>query len=818
MISEKISRIDSEFSDIAEAVRNGQGYIGKNRLPNNITSKTIDGVKIIVNEDKSFIVNGTPTATIQINLITDNSNQQDFILEKGDYILNGAPYSDNNSIDGASYKLDIRTSSDLAYEDYGTGVNISLNENVTFNRYRVVLYGGKTFNNLLFKPMLRLSSAIDDNYEPPCHYKPREISDAIFDMVENFYKFLPTKKVIDGVCENAVNLPIVQFSTDGNSNQKTTDGTNLCDLNVSQLNNVTYNLDGTIKINRSGGFALNFKDYNFKANTTYYMKWELVSGSINYIDEVFLSPNGKTWSKQGVFTLFKFDTDIVKKSFWASASATFTNAVIRIWFSESQSDFEEYTGGQSSPNPDYPQDIEVIDTVNLFDKDKVISNSSYVGEIGQNIAITTNAVTFRATKIVANSNSITIGANKTSGIFRVKLTDSDDIIRYNQTFSTLPQTIDTTTYKNIYIYFDKTTITIDNDIQITLGTISKPYLPYGYIGIEQAGKNKINLNNATIDLKNGGKAVVYNQIININGTITKSGNETISNIDYVLKKDKIYTLVVYGSGSIDESALSDCSILLGNSEKTNYITANITDGIKLKNYTPSQDIKLTILNLYNNANLTSINMEVKVMLLEGEFSIQNLGVYEPYHKPIIYPINLNGNVLAKVGNIFDVLNIYRNGKVTLSKNIEKVILDGSESIYDSSGTSSTIKQYNITNYPKGLFKNDTNYYVISNYFKSNKWDGSWLIDNCIVITSDGFVRIMNSENTTIEEFKNWLSIHKPKVIYLLKNPTTIELPSIKPIKNWEGTNIFSLITNLDTDYSVEYVVDKNNIVNESEEG
>ena len=42
----------------------------------------------------------------------------------------------------------------------------------------------------------------------------------------------------------------------------------------------------------------------------------------------------------------------------------------------------------------------------------------------------------------------------------------------------------------------------------------------------------------------------------------------------------------------------------------------------------------------------------------------------------------------------------------------------------------------------------------------------------------------------------------------------ILLPSIEPIELWEGTNKFELITNLDTTFEIEYVVNKNNILNE----
>lgn len=44
--------------------------------------------------------------------------------------------------------------------------------------------------------------------------------------------------------------------------------------------------------------------------------------------------------------------------------------------------------------------------------------------------------------------------------------------------------------------------------------------------------------------------------------------------------------------------------------------------------------------------------------------------------------------------------------------------------------------------------------------------------------------------------------------------TNKKLSSISPIELWEGTNIFELITNLETNFEVEYVVDKDSMLDE----
>lgn len=61
---------------------------GKNLLPNNLTSQTINGVSAIVNDDKSITVNGTAEKRTVFYLYSRNTNEIDYILPKGiDFIL-----------------------------------------------------------------------------------------------------------------------------------------------------------------------------------------------------------------------------------------------------------------------------------------------------------------------------------------------------------------------------------------------------------------------------------------------------------------------------------------------------------------------------------------------------------------------------------------------------------------------------------------------------------------------------------------------------------------------------------------------------------
>ena len=138
----------------------------------------------------------------------------------------------------------------------------------------------------------------------------------------------------------------------GRHKQETREGYNLLDFNVTQNSKVTVNEDGTLTINGAGGFSLNIDKLQLKAGITYYQKAELISGSISgaNINNTFLSFAGVgKWISSEIFTGSSFNEDTEKTVIWINASATFDNAVIKIWANTNKSDFEQY--GASPPRP-----------------------------------------------------------------------------------------------------------------------------------------------------------------------------------------------------------------------------------------------------------------------------------------------------------------------------------------------------------------------------------------------------------------------------------------------------------------------------------
>jgi len=185
---------------------------------------------------------------------------------------------------------------------------------------------------------------------------------------EDLFNALDTEKAsgTELYIEDAKPCRVINAGISGMYKQETTSGTNLMNLNVAQSSKVTVNEDGTITINGTGGFNLAFESFTFKANIPYYIKWEIVSGNIpTDLSLVFLSSINSKWLTKDIFNTITPTEDKESSSLWIHQNAKFENAKIRIWISESKSDFEPYTGKIPSPNRDYPQAIEQVESVIL---------------------------------------------------------------------------------------------------------------------------------------------------------------------------------------------------------------------------------------------------------------------------------------------------------------------------------------------------------------------------------------------------------------------------------------------------------------------
>lgn len=144
--------------------RSTLGYSAKNLLKNGCGSRTSSGVTAAVNADGTITLNGTSNkAFVLYSSVSDGiNNPGDTPLKKvfpdGEYYLSGG-------ISGKAYmqlfSFDETRTGNIQY-----GGKVTVNGNYPYNCVRITVDGGKTFDNEIIYPMLRLAEITDDAYEP----------------------------------------------------------------------------------------------------------------------------------------------------------------------------------------------------------------------------------------------------------------------------------------------------------------------------------------------------------------------------------------------------------------------------------------------------------------------------------------------------------------------------------------------------------------------------------------------------------------------------------------------------------------------------
>lgn len=538
-------------------------------------------------------------------------------------------------------------------------------------------------------------------------------------MIKKYIDNQPTKIATNGICDNAVELPIVSLKLDGNSEQKTTEGYNLLQ-NIDHKDDKSYTVNGvTFTKNSDGSIVANG---NATETARYYLVGE---GSQQRVEikigtyRVTGCPSGGSLSTysmawgitglgekydlgDGINITLSSDTTyyfVVK----IGKGQTVNNLVFKpmIISGTAEKSYEPYTGGTPSPNPDYPQEIETINSIGWKQSGKNLFDNTLKG----------------------------------------------------------------------YEHYGYTAKTITNGIRITAeNDFTKGDALFGVYTI--------------IDLSNYIGKVVRMQADIIPNKSTGAGAYRLG----LSNKDSTNRKALAETGTKKEISFTVPELTGEQKYLAIWFYIGTTNSGTKGDYTDYTNIIVTI----DNDDMT----------------------YEPYHEPKVISINLQGNTLAKVGDIKDILRVNRNGKIEIKKNIEKIVLTGSEKLVDkSSSTTRTYWAIDFSNY--GIYQYDDSTKtcdILTTKFKSRPQRGSFLPGQVALMVDAKNVYFIFEPDTTEEQARAILT--DMLVYFRLAEPQTIKLSSISPIELWQGTNIFKLITNLDTDFEVEYVVDKDSALDE----
>lgn len=146
-----ICDIESKLFSINRSV----GLTTKNLLKSTIKNTVQHGIEIVVNDDKSILVNGTADEDVSFDIGAAK------LVVGETYILTGCPAG---GLNGGYSIYGVNTSNwSRNGNDYGNGSEfVSNSEDVV---YKLEILSGRTVNNLVFYPMVRESSITDDTYD-----------------------------------------------------------------------------------------------------------------------------------------------------------------------------------------------------------------------------------------------------------------------------------------------------------------------------------------------------------------------------------------------------------------------------------------------------------------------------------------------------------------------------------------------------------------------------------------------------------------------------------------------------------------------------
>lgn len=401
---------------------------------------------------------------------------------------------------------------------------------------------------------------------------------------------------------------------------------------------------------------------------------------------------------------------------------------------ETETDYEPYTGGIPSPNPTYPQEIENVKSENIYNLKKHLTDRGVTytenadGSLTFNLtnSLNTNPFQFSSKDIDVSLSGIITSV--TSNNVRLNLLNSNNeyISRINES------TLKTENKSACKIQFDWSsmgTVTMKN-IMLNKGATAKPYVPYNCIHIKKYNKNlvleDVSFSNTQTDSRNYFNLYIYAGFPPDTATIQEqtivSGAiiSTIGKKNYTFVANKNYTImrIRHSGSSRDFRKDFNCNLIAG------------------KTYTIS-------------LNITGINPSVVGGLSFNEVQVEEGSTATSYiahaEKTYNFPLS-EGQKLMEDGTIEDkVVNPY----------IE-LILNGTETIekYDS-GQSSQYYKVILNRKAINTGLNSTN--IFCNYYSYISNNTSYFKTGLFTISGSQDLVLCNSDINSVAEFKQDLA-------------------------------------------------------------
>ena len=446
----------------------------------------------------------------------------------------------------------------------------------------------------------------------------------------------------------------------------------------------------------------------------------------------------------------------IKPMAWASAEVP------------QDADWEPYTGGQPSPNPDYPQIVHGVGDMGFFDGELLqgyyqVSDGTFkpatVALCNKNpIPCKPGDKIIFEYEDVINGSGISIFFYKSDGTFISRVNK----VGVRKIEGVAPQD---TTYCNIVINPVSEPIPVASAKHITV-TINDKYA----VCVKSKGKNLLNLTGEI--LYSFGRETIFDNQVTINPT---TDGRTAPGVWFVLGDIKKFLgkTIYVKADAIQRSGNYNPRMLLmtikGNTSVRTYLTYSYSKAgqvmsVKIPDDLDTNEASDLALNMYVNDGSSQVDADAYAI-----FTNVYAGLSEPTNEFVPYQSNVT--YIPVDYPLFEGDKIVRrNGEYKLLRKWKQEVFDGSEDEGWVQGKSNT-NQFYTSQYKEKKVNAD----IVSNRFKhatSVEPPSIWIGNDINIYFESGYL-----DNNTIAGFQEWLQENPVSCVYELATPTEEPLSS-----------------------------------------
>lgn len=443
----------------------------------------------------------------------------------------------------------------------------------------------------------------------------------------------------------------------------------------------------------------------------------------------------------------------IKPMAWASAEVP------------QDADWEPYTGGQPSPNPDYPQIVHGVGDMGFFD-----------GELLQGYYKTADGTWTTDAAYVCNRNMIPCKPGDSIELDISINSDAAFLLYYDidgkyvtykslKTGSHFEATVPAGTYKFNFDIQQSGGLTPDTIGSITV-TINDKYA----VCVKSKGKNLLNLTGEI--LYSFGRETIFDNQVTIRPT---TDGRSAPGVWFVLGDIKKFLgkTIYVKADAIQRSGNYNPRMLLmtikGNTSVRTYLTYSYSKAgqvmsVKIPDDLDTNEASDLALNMYVNDGSSQVDADAYAI-----FTNVYAGLSEPTNEFVPYQSNVT--YIPVDYPLFEGDKIVRrNGEYKLLRKWKQEVFDGSEDEGWVQGKSNT-NQFYTSQYKEKKVNAD----IVSNRFKhatSVEPPSIWIGNDINIYFESGYL-----DNNTIAGFQEWLQENPVSCVYELATPTEEPLSS-----------------------------------------